>query len=152
MTTIFEVLEESHERIKDHCRDMTSAKSNPDEKEQAFKDLKVEVKSHASAEERFLYAPVLMFDEGLSKTRHANKEHDEADELMEKLGKIDPKGKAFMDRAKELKKELYHHIDEEENEYFKIARKKLSKGEQEKYADLYLKDYARLKKKFAKDG
>lgn len=148
--TIFEALRQSHEIQREWCTRLTRTQaSNPTGRLDAFRTLKLELAAHAASEERFLYAPILMDDSGLQSARHALSEHHELDELVEALGKLDPKKKPFGDKAKELAEEVRHHLKEEERGFFKVSGKILSATQKEKLARQYLKDYARMKKAYA---
>ncbi len=61
-----------------------------DKRQQMYRDRKIELA--AAAEERFMYAPILMDNMGLNSSRHARVEHDEIDELGAKLGQAESAG------------------------------------------------------------
>ena len=69
-----------------------------------------------------LYATTRQFldDMGLNSTRHALHEHHEIDELVEDVQKLDPAGDAWLEKAKELSKEVHHHLREEETKFFQV--------------------------------
>jgi hypothetical protein len=148
MTTIYETIVQDHEELRNLMKKMTSARSSVDERHKAFKQFSIELAAHSGAEERFLYSPVLMHDEGLDKTRHSMGEHDEAEEMIEKMKSLNPKGKAFSDKAKELTKAVRHHMEEEEGEYFRVSRKVLTPLEGKRLQKQFEADHKRLKKKF----
>ena len=75
---------------------------------------------------------------------------DEFPNLIEKIKKLDPKGEAFLENVKELSKEVHHHMNEEEKEFFKISKKVLSDAEAKKLNDEYLIDFNRLLEKKSK--
>ncbi|MES2858486.1 MAG: hemerythrin domain-containing protein, partial [Pseudomonadota bacterium] len=83
--TIYDALRESHELQRSLCRKLVRAKPGTQQRISIFKELHTELAAHAAAEERFLYAPVLMDDMGLNSSRHALHEHHEMDELVEDL-------------------------------------------------------------------
>lgn len=88
-----------------------------------YEDLKLELQAHAAAEERHLYVPVMQHDEGLDLSRHAITEHHEMDEMMETLddGRI---GQEKWDKTcADLIHKVRHHLEEEENEFFKQAKR-----------------------------
>ena len=150
MQTIFDSILDAHEQLRGLMPVMSSSRYEPEERKKAFKEFSLMLEAHAGAEERFLYSPVLMHDEGLEKSRHASSEHEEASELIKKIIKLDPKGKAFLDKTKELTKAVRHHMEEEEGEYFKISKKVLSPRDVKTLNEQYLSDYEKLRKKLAK--
>ncbi|MBP9115707.1 MAG: hemerythrin domain-containing protein [Acidimicrobiia bacterium] len=150
MPVIYDSILEHHNELRSLMREMTSIKLDPDVRNKAFKDFADELAAHSGAEERFLYAPAYMHDEALSKARHGAGEHSDAEELIEKIKKLDPKGEAFLENVKELSKEVHHHMNEEEKEFFKISKKVLSDAEAKKLNDEYLIDFNRLLEKKSK--
>ncbi|MEN9983890.1 MAG: hypothetical protein RI918_1859 [Pseudomonadota bacterium] len=119
--TLFEALRESHDIQRSLCRQLTSTRSDVAKRESLFLQLKVELEAHAASEERFLYAPILMTDSGLSSSRHALSEHHEIEELCEELSVSDKSGTAWLNKAKKLSEEVRHHLKEEEKKFFKVA-------------------------------
>src|SRR3546814_18788143 len=77
-TTLFR---SSHETQRSLCRKLLRATSQSGRRGEIFRELRIELAAHAAAEERFLYAPILMDDMGLSPSRHALAEHHEIDEI-----------------------------------------------------------------------
>jgi hypothetical protein len=114
-----------------------------------FTELRHELQAHEAAEERFLYAPMLMDDQGLVSTRHALHEHHEIDELVEDLQKLDPDGDAWLDKARELSHQVHHHLREEESKFFQMSGKVLSATQKTQLAGRYRRDYARMQRKLA---
>jgi hypothetical protein len=109
-----------------------------------FDELRVELAAHAAAEERFLYAPILMDDMGLEPSRHALAEHHRIDECVEALARLDVKGEAWLAQARTLSEEVHHHLREEEKKFFQVSGKILSASEKAKLAGRYRRDHARM--------
>ena len=93
--TIYDALRESHEIQRSLCRKLLRAKPGTQDRISLFKQLHTELAAHAAAEERFLYAPVLMHDAGLDSSRHALHEHHEMDDLVEDMHKADAEGSGW---------------------------------------------------------
>lgn len=148
--TIYDALHESHERQRKLCRALLRTKPNTQEREGTFTDLRIELAAHAAAEERYLYAPMLMDDAGLWSARHALHEHHEIDELVEDLQVRDKTGAGWMAKARALSKEVHHHLKEEESKFFQVSGKVLGKTQKETLARQYRKDYARMRKELEK--
>ena len=148
--TIYDALGESHELQRSLCRKLLRTKPNSEEREPTFTELRIELSAHAAAEERFLYAPMLMEDAGLWSARHALHEHHEIDELVEKLQVRDKTGAGWMAKARALSKEVHHHLKEEEKKFFQVSGKVLGKAQKEKLARQYRRDYARMRKELEK--
>ena len=145
--TIYDALRESHEIQRSLCRKLVRAKPGKQDRVAIFKALHTELAAHAAAEERFLYAPVLMDDMGLNLSRHALHEHHQMDELVEDLHKADAEGGEWLAVARKLSEKVHHHLREEETKFFQVTGKILSDTAKVRAARRYRKDYARMLKK-----
>jgi len=144
---IYEALRESHALQRAFFRRLLRAQAQAEVRRPLLAALKAELAAHAAAEERFLYAPILMDDLGLSPSRHAMAEHHEIDELMETLEALDPEGEAWLVQARKLSKEVHHHLKEEETRFFQVSGKVLSEAQKSTLATRYRRDYQRMKAK-----
>ena len=142
--TIYDALRESHAIQRSLCRRLLRAKPGSQDRVHLFKELHTELAAHAAAEERFLYAPVLMHDMGLDSSRHALHEHHEIDELVEDLHKADAEGGQWLAVARKLSEKVHHHLREEEKKFFQVTGKVLSETAKAQAARKYRKDYARM--------
>ena len=96
------------------------------ERRRLFDALKKEVTAHAAAEEQAFYAELIGMADGQEKARHSVSEHKEAADLLDELAKTDMASSAWLAKFKKLKKDLEHHMDEEEAEVFVLARSLVS--------------------------
>lgn len=145
---LYDALRASHEIQRRLCRSLTASRTAASRMD-TFRRLAVELAAHAAAEERFLYAPMLMDDAGLISSRHALAEHHEADELVEQLRGLDPGGEAWKRVAGELAHRVRHHLREEETAFFQLSGRILTDAQKVRLAARYRKDYERLLRKFA---
>jgi hypothetical protein len=143
---IFEALRESHEIQRSLCRRLLRSPPHSAARISLFTELRIELAAHAAAEERFLYAPILMDDLGLDPSRHALHEHHEMDELVEDLQVVDHNGPGWMATAKKLSHTVHHHLREEERKFFQLAGKILPDARKATLAGKYRRDYARMLK------
>ncbi len=141
---LYEALRESHERQRTLCRRLLRSKPGDSQRQDLFNALRIELAAHAAAEERFLYAPILMDDMGLDSSRHALAEHHEIDECIEVLQKLDLDGEPWLQSAKKLSKEVHHHLKEEETKFFQISGKILNATQKRQLARQYRQDYERM--------
>lgn len=147
MTNLYDELRASHATQRRLCTSMTRTKAGKPERRRAvFRELRIELAAHAAAEERFLYAPILMFDMGLNSSRHALAEHHEMDELVEDLQGLDPGGEAWGHKAVELAHKVRHHLKEEETKFFQVSGKLLTESQKLRLAPRYRKDYERMRR------
>ena len=103
-------------------------------REALFDELRTELAAHAAAEERYLYAPILMDDMGLAPSRHALAEHHDIDECVEAMSSLDTDGDAWLEHARKLSEEVHHHLREEEKKFFQVSGKILSDAEKQRLA------------------
>ncbi len=145
--TIYDALRESHERQRSLCRKLLRSPPHSERRIELFTKLRIELAAHAAAEERFLYAPILMHDAGLDASRHALHEHHQMDELVEDLQVRDHTGAAWMAKAKQLSEKVHHHLREEERKFFQVSGKLLTDTQKTRAAQRYRRDHARMEKK-----
>ncbi len=141
---IFDALTENHQLQRRLCQDLQQAETWADKKK-VYEPLRLELVAHAAAEERHLYLPVMKFDDGLDLSRHAIAEHHQMDELMATLsdGRI---GEArWLETADELVDKVLHHLHEEEDHFFRDARKILDNEQIRRLGGLYETEYAQFK-------
>ena len=146
--TIYDALRESHEIQRSLCRRLVRSKPDSSEREDIFRELRIELSAHEAAEERYLYVPMLMDDMGLNSSRHALHEHHELDELVEDLQAASD-GRSWAAIAKQLSKKVHHHLREEEKKFFQVSGKILSETQKTRLAKQYRRDYARMHKTLA---
>lgn len=150
MKTLYDALRESHERQRHLCLRLTrTGPGKPDTRVDILRELKTELAAHAAAEERYLYAPILMDDRGLDASRHALAEHHEIDEAVEALEQLAPDGEAWGEHAKALAHEVRHHLKEEETRFFQVSGKILDDAAKRRLARSYEKDYTRMQRELA---
>jgi len=143
---IYEALRESHETQRSLCRKLLRATPQSGRRSEIFRELRIELAAHAAAEERFLYAPILMDDMGLNSSRHALAEHHEIDECVEELSEADEKGESWSEKAKKLSHKVHHHLREEETKFFQISGKILTEAQKKTLAKRYFIDFERMKR------
>ncbi len=102
----------------------TSGDSN--QRRQLFERLSREATAHANAEEQTLYAALLEHSETQEQARHSIAEHQSADELIHELEELGTGSGGWLAKFEVLKRELEHHIKEEENEVFALATEVLA--------------------------
>ncbi len=143
-TTLYDVLRESHEIQRAVFRKLLRSKPGSEERVDLFRQVRHELAAHEAAEERYLYVPMMMHDMGLSASRHALHEHHQVDELVEELEALDPTGKAWIEKARELSHEVHHHLREEEKKFFQVSGKLLTDAQKLRLAGQYRRDYLRM--------
>lgn len=124
--TIFEALREDHDKQRTLIDLLCKTEGDSEGREELFGKVKAELTSHAAAEERHFYVPLMQHDLTQEKSRHSVAEHHEMDEMIEELESTDMSSPHWLAVAKKLQDQLHHHLDEEEQEVFQLAGKALS--------------------------
>jgi len=143
---IYTALRESHDRQRSLCRKLLRSQPHTERRQELFSLLRIELAAHAAAEERFLYAPILMHDAGLDSSRHALHEHHEIDEIIEDMQVVQKTGAGWLAKARKLSEKVHHHLREEEKKFFQVSGKILSEIQKARLAAQYRKDFQRMHK------
>lgn len=123
---VFGRLVEDHDRHRALLAMLSQTVARSSERETLFKELTLELKSHAAAEEQALWSSVMRNPKTTDDARHAVSEHKEIDDMLADLAARDMASPAWMRRFSVLREEYLHHIAEEEQEQFVAAEKELS--------------------------
>jgi hypothetical protein len=142
--TLYDALRESHEIQRDLFRKLLRSKPGSPQRNELFRQVRHKLAAHEAAEERYLYAPMMMHDPGLAATRHALHEHHQVDERVEQLQTLDPAGEAWIEQARRLSHEVHHHLREEEKKFFQVSGKLLTDAQKGRLAGQYRRDYLRM--------
>ena len=146
---VFKAIRESHDLQRDLCRKLTASRRVMAARQLLFLQLKVELRAHAAAEERYLYIPLLMEDGGLDASRHALHEHHEIDELLDDLSVRNKKQAGWIATAKSLSFKVRHHLKEEEAKFFQVAGRLLSAANKRQLARKYAREIVRMRRHYA---
>lgn len=146
---IFEALRQSHDTQREIGTQLIQTKGASEQRTELFKQYKLELSAHETAEERYFYVPLLMDDNGVDLTRHALAEHHKIDELIEQLEETEQHSPTWLVYAKKLVEEVHHHLEEEEQRFFQMAGKILTDKQKENLAKKYLKEFKQQKEKLA---
>jgi hemerythrin-like domain-containing protein len=127
------LLKQDHSLVKHLLEQLTESTTRAVKKRgELLQQIHINLKAHTTIEEEIFYPA---FKEAGKKEEEkmyyeALEEHRAAEDLvLPDLMKTDPATEQFSGRAKVLKELIEHHIEEEEQEMFKDAKKLLSKDE-----------------------
>lgn len=137
MSNIFEALRKDHDTQRDLIAELVTTTGDSPERRDLFARLKVELETHAMAEERHFYVPLMEHDATQEKARHSVAEHKELDDFVEALEAYDMSGPQWLQTARDLEHRLLHHLEEEEREVFQMAGKVLTDSAKSDLADQY---------------
>ncbi len=98
-------------------------------REELFTQLKSELDIHTKIEETIFYPVLEKAEESRDITLEAFEEHRIVKQLLEELEASDKDDEVWTAKFTVLKENIEHHVEEEEGEMFKKARKVLSEEE-----------------------
>ncbi|HVQ37663.1 MAG TPA: hemerythrin domain-containing protein [Pyrinomonadaceae bacterium] len=100
-------------------------------REELFTQVKTELDVHTRIEETIFYPALKEAEETRDITMEAFEEHRLVKQLLQELDKEDKGAEEWTAKFTVLKENIEHHVEEEEDEMFKKARKVLSEEEAE---------------------
>jgi hemerythrin-like domain-containing protein len=121
----FELLKNDHAKVSslfDRIEPATDATT----RQQLFAQLKQELDIHSHIEETILYPALKTAAETRDITEEAYEEHQEVKDLLAELEATPADSDDWGDLITELRENVEHHVEEEENEMFPKARTVLS--------------------------
>lgn len=133
MTNAVELLIKDHENVKGLLEDLLKPDNSQSQRENLLKTIEKELSVHTQIEEEIFYpafADNKSPDEKKKMYHEAKEEHRAVEKLvLPDLKDTDPDSMEFLGRAKVLKELIEHHVEEEEEEMFPMAKKAMSEDE-----------------------
>ncbi|HBG06989.1 MAG: cation-binding protein [Geobacteraceae bacterium GWC2_58_44] len=126
--TIFEVLKQDHEKVRYlFDRIEKSGRKDVAALQKLFSQVEEELEVHMEGEERFLYTALERHEEPREKVLEAYEEHQVAKTLIGTFKSLAVDDERWGAKISVLHEIVEHHIQEEEREMFRMARKVLNK-------------------------
>ena len=123
----FELLKQDHEKVAGLFEKLEpTTERGVKTREELFTQLKQELDVHAKIEETILYPVLKEAKETEDITLEAYEEHSVVKRLLGELEKMPKDDESWGAKLKVLQENVEHHVEEEEGEMFKKARKVLS--------------------------
>jgi len=94
-----------------------------------FNQLKNALTLHTRIEEQVFYPALENHQETRDLVKEAYTEHDEVKNLLSEISGLSPSSKEFMNKLTELRDNVEHHVEEEENEMFPKVKQVLSQNQ-----------------------
>ena len=132
----FTLLKNDHEKVAGLLEkiDATTERAAKG-REDLFTQLKNELDVHARIEEEILYPVLEEYDETRDISLEAYEEHALVKQLLEELASAPKDDEHWTAKFTVLKENIEHHVEEEEGEMFKKARKVLSEDDIEQLGE-----------------
>jgi hypothetical protein len=131
---IYAKLKRDHDKQRDMMKRLGDG---GDDRAKLFEAFRLELQSHAAAEEESLYATMLAKPELRDDARHSVAEHKEVDDLLGEMIDLDASSAEWEEKFAHLRHRYEHHIDEEEEEMFPAASEVLSDNKERELAGVY---------------
>ena len=126
----FELLKSDHEKVAGIMEKIDGTTERAlKTREELFTQLKTELDIHAKIEETIFYPVLEKAEESRDITLEAFEEHRLVKQLLSELASEAKDDERWTAKFTVLKENVEHHVEEEEGELFKKARKVLSKEE-----------------------
>jgi len=120
---IYTRLKKDHEKQRELCEALAATQSGSKNRAKLWEDLKLELETHALAEEQVFYSAMMKKPDGTEEARHSVAEHKDMTDLIAELDAMDQSADIWLKKFKKLKHDVIHHVDEEEADIFPVARK-----------------------------
>jgi iron-sulfur cluster repair protein YtfE (RIC family) len=136
---IFKQLKKEHLEVTslfEQCK-----KAAPAERKKLLMKIEAELVPHARAEEKTLYARLYESQSEasgeLDRVNEAYEEHALVDKLLKELKGLSVDDEMWLAKLAVIKENVEHHVKEEEQELFDLAKDALDKEEQKEILDEY---------------
>lgn len=134
---IYRDLKRDHDKQREMLKKLGELKGATNERKQLFESFRLELQSHAAAEEESLYATMLSNPALRDDARHSVSEHKEVDDLLGEMMDLDMASDEWSETFFHMRRRYEHHIAEEEDEMFPAASKELDAATEKKLAEVY---------------
>ncbi len=132
---IYQLLKKDHKEAKDLFKKIQSGDG---EKMECFSKLRQELMIHMEGEEKLFYPVLKKNQETREKTEEGIEEHKEAKKLIKEMQPLQPGGdQEWESMLEELHEAIEHHVEEEEQELFPLAKHVLSKEQSTQIAEQF---------------
>jgi len=146
----FQLLKTDHEKVAQLFEQLEAASGKA--KLNVFKQIKTELELHTHIEETIFYPALEKPEPTHDLTLEAYEEHAVVKNLLSELDKARNVNDEWEAKAKVLKENVEHHVEEEENELFEKASDALSEEQIEALGDRMSAEKARKQGRAAKSG
>src|SRR5215217_2320257 len=119
----FELLKADHEKVAELFDQLEAANGNA--KLEVFNQIRTELELHTYIEEKIFYPALEKPEETHDITLEAYEEHAQVKTLLKELSRTRTPDDEWEAKAKVLRENVEHHVEEEENELFEKAQQAL---------------------------
>ncbi len=133
---IYQILRQEHDEVQDMIDKQLEGKKSgkPD---MLLKDIQQHLSIHLSGEEKLLYPLLTKSEESKEDAFEAYEEHHVAKLTLNELMKMSPDDERWHAKLTVLKELIDHHVQEEERNLFKAAKKVISSDQAREIGQKY---------------
>lgn len=133
--SLLDDLKQDHKEVKDLLKSILRA-DDASEREESFEKMKAALTAHSEAEEEMFYPLLENEEDSRADALEAKVEHNIVKNLLEELEAMEDKSSdEWTAKCTVLRDMVEHHVEEEEGQLFKDARKVLGKDRLVELAD-----------------
>lgn len=136
---IYETLKNDHDELKALLEELVSLSDKDDYRTVLIGQIQSALVPHSRAEESVFYNAMRMLAPETKQIMHGFQEHIEAEAILKTLEAADTINADWKKLARKLKKGIEHHISEEENEIFAIAKNMFTDAEAESISAAFVR-------------
>ena len=126
--SILDLLKVDHKEVSNLLSEMCETTDRAAKKRaQLFTECKTALMAHSHAELEAFYLPLLRDGDDEDALLEAQVEHEVVERLLEDISSIEPTDEKWLAKVTVLMELVEHHVEEEEGEIFKLARKAYDK-------------------------
>lgn len=133
MPHVIDTLHHDHEKVSELIEKLMDTTSGAEKTRASLcEQIKQELEAHTEFEEKVFYPAVGRKNkEAKQEVDTAMDEHEEVDEMLDRLADMDPLSEEFMDTASRIKQSVQAHVKHEEEKIFPLAKKALDADDAE---------------------
>ncbi len=136
--SILDLLKQDHKEVSDLLEEMCDTTERAAKKrQQLFEACRTALLAHAHAEAEIFYKPLLEEGDDPDALLEAEVEHQVVERLVEDIAATEPGDEKWLAKVTVLQELIEHHVEEEESEIFKAARKTFDKKQLDAMGDAF---------------
>ncbi len=137
MMDIYQILRQEHDEVQDMLDQQIEKKKAGRADDRVMKEIQQQLSIHLNVEEKLFYPQLTQSDESKQNTFEAYEEHHVAKVTLNELMRMSPDDERWLAKLKVLKELVDHHVQEEERNLFKAAKKVLSNDQAKEIGQKY---------------
>lgn len=137
MMDIYQILSKEHDEVQEMLDQQIEKKKSGRADDHAMKEIQQQLTIHLSGEEKLLYPQLTRSNESKEDAFEAFEEHHVARNTLNELMRMPPEDERWLAKLKVLKELVDHHVQEEEKNLFKVARKVISSDQAKEIGQKY---------------